>query len=111
MYATVDLSLWTLSRFCFKVQDHIGNLVGEHFNDDFEVVMRDPILFGDFRLALQEGEPRIYEDIQDYEAAKALFEVWTSVSSSQDNTHPVWGVFGISSGSLVCNGPWLALAG
>lgn len=40
--------------------------------------MRDPILFGDFRLALQEGEPRIYEDIQDYEAAKALFEVWTA---------------------------------
>ncbi|XP_052023863.1 dynein axonemal heavy chain 10 [Apodemus sylvaticus] len=56
------------------VQDHIGSLVREHFNDDFEVVMRDPILFGDFRMALQEGEPRIYEDIQDYEAAKALFE-------------------------------------
>lgn len=70
--------LWTVTRFCLKVQDHIENLVREHFNDDFEVVMRDPILFGDFRLALQEGEPRIYEDIQDYEAAKALFEVWTA---------------------------------
>nr|XP_038946048.1 dynein axonemal heavy chain 10 isoform X3 [Rattus norvegicus] len=56
------------------VQDYIGNLVKEHFNDDYEMVMRDPILFGDFRTALQEEEPRIYEDIQDYEAAKALFE-------------------------------------
>lgn len=37
--------------------------------------MRDPILFGDFRMALHEEETRIYEDIQDYEAAKALFQV------------------------------------
>ncbi|XP_044777260.1 dynein axonemal heavy chain 10 isoform X1 [Neomonachus schauinslandi] len=56
------------------VQDHIRDLVTEHFNDDVEVVMRDPILFGDFRMALQEEETRIYEDIQDYEAAKALFQ-------------------------------------
>uniref|UniRef100_A0A2K5ZE37 Dynein axonemal heavy chain 10 n=1 Tax=Mandrillus leucophaeus TaxID=9568 RepID=A0A2K5ZE37_MANLE len=58
------------------VQQHLGDLVTEHFNDDVEVVMRDPILFGDFRMALHEGEPRIYEDIQDYEAAKALFQVF-----------------------------------
>uniref|UniRef100_I3N0B0 Dynein axonemal heavy chain 10 n=1 Tax=Ictidomys tridecemlineatus TaxID=43179 RepID=I3N0B0_ICTTR len=56
------------------VQDHIGNLVLEHFEEDEEVVMRDPILFGDFRMALHEEETRIYEDIQDYEAAKALFQ-------------------------------------
>ncbi|XP_058137242.1 dynein axonemal heavy chain 10 [Dasypus novemcinctus] len=56
------------------VQDHIRNLVAEHFNDDLEVVMRNPILFGDFRMALHEEEARIYEDIQDYEAAKALFQ-------------------------------------
>ncbi|XP_036076372.1 dynein heavy chain 10, axonemal isoform X2 [Rousettus aegyptiacus] len=56
------------------VQEHIGGLVTEHFNDDVEVVMRDPILFGDFRMALHEEETRIYEDIQDYEAAKALFQ-------------------------------------
>lgn len=48
----------------------------EHFTNDVEAVMRDPILFGDFRMALHEGETRIYEDIQDYEAAKALFQVW-----------------------------------
>nr|XP_036870140.1 dynein heavy chain 10, axonemal [Manis javanica] len=56
------------------VQDHMGALVAEHFNDNMELVMRDPILFGDFRMALQEEETRIYEDIQDYEAAKALFQ-------------------------------------
>ena len=41
-------------------------------NKDY--IFRDPILFGDYRNALDIGEPRIYEDIQDYEAAKALFE-------------------------------------
>ncbi|MBZ3878788.1 Dynein heavy chain 10, axonemal [Sciurus carolinensis] len=56
------------------VQDRIGDLVSEHFNDHLETVMRDPILFGDFRMALHEEETRIYEDIQDYEAAKALFQ-------------------------------------
>uniref|UniRef100_G1NVC6 Dynein axonemal heavy chain 10 n=1 Tax=Myotis lucifugus TaxID=59463 RepID=G1NVC6_MYOLU len=56
------------------VQEYISDLVTEHFKDDVEVVMRDPILFGDFRMALHEEEERIYEDIQDYEAAKALFQ-------------------------------------
>ena len=37
-------------------------------------VFRDPILYGDYRNALELGEPRIYEDLQDYEAAKALLE-------------------------------------
>ena len=36
--------------------------------------MRDPSLFGDYRTALEESEPRLYEDIQDYDAAKALFQ-------------------------------------
>ncbi|XP_069922194.1 dynein axonemal heavy chain 10 isoform X1 [Oryctolagus cuniculus] len=56
------------------VQEHIGSLVMEHFSEDAEAVMRDPVLFGDFRTALQEEETRVYEDIQDYEAAKALFQ-------------------------------------
>ncbi|XP_015274779.1 PREDICTED: dynein heavy chain 10, axonemal [Gekko japonicus] len=56
------------------VQGHIKGLVEEHFTDDVEQVMRDPILFGDFRMALNESEPRVYEDIQDYDAAKALFQ-------------------------------------
>lgn len=61
--------------FCCQVQDLIHILVSDYFPDDEEAVMRDPILFGDFRMALHEGEPRVYEDIQDYEAAKALFQV------------------------------------
>uniref|UniRef100_A0A8D0HBM0 Dynein axonemal heavy chain 10 n=1 Tax=Sphenodon punctatus TaxID=8508 RepID=A0A8D0HBM0_SPHPU len=56
------------------VQGHLKNLVEEHFKDNLESVIRDPILFGDFRTALSEGEPRVYEDIQDYDAAKALFQ-------------------------------------
>ncbi|NWU99300.1 DYH10 protein, partial [Upupa epops] len=56
------------------VQGHIKNLIEENFGDALEYAMRDPILFGDFRMALSEGAPRLYEDIQDYDAAKALFQ-------------------------------------
>ncbi|XP_036382121.1 dynein heavy chain 10, axonemal [Megalops cyprinoides] len=56
------------------VQGHIKNLVQEHFPSDLEYVMRDPVLFGDYRNALVESEPRVYEDIQDYEASHALFQ-------------------------------------
>ncbi|XP_074916070.1 dynein axonemal heavy chain 10 [Chelonoidis abingdonii] len=56
------------------VQEHIQALIQEHYKDDLEQAMRDPILFGDFRMALNEEEPRVYEDIQDYDAAKALFQ-------------------------------------
>jgi dynein heavy chain len=41
---------------------------------NFEYIFRDPILYGDYRNALEMGEPRIYEDLQDFDAAKALFE-------------------------------------
>ncbi|XP_027593384.2 dynein heavy chain 10, axonemal isoform X1 [Pipra filicauda] len=56
------------------VQGHIKSLVEEHFADELEHAMRDPVLFGDFRTALNEAEPRVYEDIQDYDVAKALFQ-------------------------------------
>ena len=72
---------------CCKVQEHIRILVTAHFNDDVEVVMRDPTLFGDFRTALHEEEARIYEDIQDYEAAKALFQVRTGLTSPRIILH------------------------
>ena len=58
-------------------------MVTAHFNEDVEAVMRDPILFGDFRTALHEEEARIYEYIQDYEAAKALFQVRTGLTSAR----------------------------
>lgn len=46
-----------------------------------EIAMKDPILFGDYRCALSETEPRVYEDIQDYDASKALFQVLWVINS------------------------------
>lgn len=46
-----------------------------------ETIMSDPILFGDYRTALSDTEPRVYEDIQDYDASKALFQVFSSCNS------------------------------
>uniref|UniRef100_A0A8C4TE89 Dynein axonemal heavy chain 10 n=1 Tax=Erpetoichthys calabaricus TaxID=27687 RepID=A0A8C4TE89_ERPCA len=56
------------------VQTHIKNLIEEHFKSELESAIRDPILFGDYRTALNDAEPRVYEDIQDYDASKALFQ-------------------------------------
>ena len=39
-----------------------------------QLALRDPLLYGDYRTALQPEQPRIYEDIQDYQAAKGLFD-------------------------------------
>ncbi|XP_078713472.1 dynein axonemal heavy chain 10 [Lampetra fluviatilis] len=66
------------------VERHVRRLLEEHFPHDVEVTMRDPILFGDYRSALSPGEPRLYEDIQDYEAARALFqEILEEYNSSE----------------------------
>ncbi|XP_056647538.1 dynein axonemal heavy chain 10 [Diorhabda sublineata] len=42
--------------------------------DVTEYAMRDPILFGDYRNASNETEPRLYEDLLDYEAIYSLFQ-------------------------------------
>ncbi|XP_056602848.1 dynein axonemal heavy chain 10 isoform X1 [Triplophysa dalaica] len=55
------------------VQGHIKKLIEEHFTSDLDSAMRDPILFGDYRTALK-SEPRVYEDVLDYDASKALFQ-------------------------------------
>lgn len=39
-----------------------------------EYVFRDPMLFGDFRNAMDEEEVRYYEDLLDYEAVYFLFQ-------------------------------------
>lgn len=41
-----------------------------------EYVMRDPLLFGDFRNATNESEPRFYEDLLDFDA---IFHLFTEV--------------------------------
>lgn len=52
-----------------------------------EIAMKDPILFGDYRCALSETEPRVYEDIQDYDASKALFQVLWVINSHRILKH------------------------
>ncbi|CAG9821168.1 unnamed protein product [Phaedon cochleariae] len=42
--------------------------------DVVEYALRDPILFGDYRNASNEGEPRFYEDLLDYDAVYFLFQ-------------------------------------
>ena len=49
-------------------------LIEDNYRNHLDVAMRDPSLFGDYRTALEVSEPRLYEDIQDYDAAKALFQ-------------------------------------
>ncbi|BFZ18669.1 hypothetical protein BsWGS_21707 [Bradybaena similaris] len=56
------------------ITNKLTTLLEENFKPHIEYVCREPMLFGDFRTALDEGEPRLYEDIQDYEAAQALFQ-------------------------------------
>ncbi|CAG08487.1 unnamed protein product, partial [Tetraodon nigroviridis] len=64
------------------VQGLITKLVDEHFESDMEAVLTDPVLFGDYSNALSETEPRVYEDILDYEASKILFQVPQVICSS-----------------------------
>lgn len=47
-----------------------------YWKTDPEVIsysLRDPMLYGDFRNAFNEDEPRFYEDLLDYEAVYSLF--------------------------------------
>ena len=39
-----------------------------------EVALREPLLYGDYTNALQSDQPRYYEDIQDFDTAKKLFD-------------------------------------
>ena len=52
----------------------LADNVGQHSEQWTEYVLRDPILFGDYRNALESDVPRLYEDMQDYDASKALFQ-------------------------------------
>ncbi|XP_022239390.1 dynein heavy chain 10, axonemal-like [Limulus polyphemus] len=56
------------------VQKLLNELLETNFPEQAEYAKTDPILFGDYRTALEEGGSRVYEDIQDYEAAKSLFQ-------------------------------------
>ncbi|KAF2892470.1 hypothetical protein ILUMI_13689 [Ignelater luminosus] len=55
-----------------------GSTAGEHQQEEkvdiLEYVMRDPLLYGDYRNAANEEEVRYYEDLLDYEAIYFLFQ-------------------------------------
>ncbi len=39
-----------------------------------QLALKDPLLYGDYGTALTPDQPRVYQDVQDYDAAKGLFE-------------------------------------
>lgn len=41
---------------------------------DHDYIMREPLLFGDYRNAMNEDEPRYYEDLLDYDAIFHLLQ-------------------------------------
>ena len=58
------------------VRTHLEEKIKSVWEEEPEVIeyaMRDPLLFGDFRNACNEEEPRFYEDLLDYEAVYTLF--------------------------------------
>ncbi|XP_046382890.1 dynein axonemal heavy chain 10 [Ischnura elegans] len=57
-----------------KMQLHIRSTLHKYFPDESEYALRDPMLFGDFRNATMEEEPRFYEDLLDYDAVFALMQ-------------------------------------
>ena len=57
---------------CCLFQKKIHELIESKYPKHVEFVMRDPLLFGDYATVM-EGVG-FYEDIQDFEASKALFQ-------------------------------------
>ncbi|KAJ3091389.1 Dynein heavy chain 10, axonemal [Quaeritorhiza haematococci] len=52
----------------------INKLVLENFEAHEEYITANPILFGDFRYALQEETARLYEDLLDFTAVRSIFQ-------------------------------------
>ena len=57
------------------VFDNLTEIISSNFDQEVASFSeRMPLLYGDYRTALQPNEPRVYEDLQDYDAAKAILE-------------------------------------
>lgn len=53
-------------------------------------MLRDPLLFGDYRNTLNEAEPRYYEDLLDYTAISFLFqEILAEYAERQSQAQPL----------------------
>ena len=55
------------------VNNIVAKFVNEIFPSQEQYVMKNPILYGDFRFALQEESSRLYEDLLDFEAVRSIF--------------------------------------
>ena len=69
------------------VSEHITELLQQNFAGHTEVALRDPLLFGDYHTALTPEQPRVYDDVQDYDAAKALFDEVSDIISKAGSYH------------------------
>nr|WAW84832.1 axonemal dynein heavy chain 10 [Halisarca dujardinii] len=56
------------------ISSHIESLLEEHFPNQKDYASKDPLMFGDYCTALNPDVPRLYEDVQDFEASKAIFD-------------------------------------
>jgi dynein heavy chain len=56
------------------VNEFIEEIIEDHFESFADYALRNPLIFGDYRTALEEDGVRVYEDILDYEQAKQLFQ-------------------------------------
>ena len=56
------------------VLGQIEKIVTDKFAAQREVVLQDPVLFGDFVNMLEPSEPRLYEDLGDFEKVKPIVE-------------------------------------
>lgn len=56
------------------MENRIKETVQQNFEEHTEYIMSNPLLFGDFRNAMSEGEQRNYEDLLDYDAVYYLFQ-------------------------------------
>ncbi len=56
----------------------IGSIVKANFDDSYEYVMKNPLLFGDFLTSNPTDEtfvdPKLYEDCGDFEKVKKKFD-------------------------------------
>ena len=59
------------------VSDLIPKLIKKHFSEQSELVLQEPLLFGDFRYAdpieHKYTEPRLYEDLESYDFVTTKF--------------------------------------
>jgi len=67
-----------------SVQTMIGKLVKQNWPACAESALSNPILYGDFRNALEEGKPRPYEDVEGYVQCKKIFD---SIAAEYNETN------------------------